>query len=113
MCTFQVIYQTGTALEFFAACGALKVLFSLPFRIHSFQNSTKPLYMVDASGGAVPNGNNFGISKAVQMTQGRLTTDPYQFKLRVRRLYRRLQELFNILNNMGNTRCFSNFKIMI
>jgi pectate lyase len=48
---------------------------------NSFQNSSKPLYTVDASGGAVQVGNDFGVSKAVIMTEGRLKSVPYQFKL--------------------------------
>jgi pectate lyase len=48
---------------------------------NSFQNSTKPLYTVDSTGGAVQNGNDFGVNKAISMAQGSLKSVPYQFKL--------------------------------
>jgi pectate lyase len=49
---------------------------------NAFTNSSKPLYTVDSSGGAVQNGNDFGVTKAaVSMTAGRLSSVPYQFKL--------------------------------
>lgn len=45
-----------------------------------FEGSTKPLYTVDSTGGAVQTGNDFGVSKAV-ITEGRLKSVPYQYKL--------------------------------
>lgn len=46
---------------------------------NSFMNSSKPLYTVDSTGGAVQQGNDFGVSKSLSIQQGKLTTMPYKY----------------------------------
>jgi len=46
---------------------------------NSFTNSSKPLYTVDESGGAVQSGNDFGSSKSLSIAAGKLTSVPYTF----------------------------------
>jgi pectate lyase len=47
---------------------------------NSFVNSTKPLYTVDSTGGAVQKDNDFGASKAaVTIAVGKLNSVPYKY----------------------------------
>jgi pectate lyase len=47
---------------------------------NSFMNSSKPLYTVDSTGGAVQQGNDFGVSKSLlSIQQGKLTSMPYKY----------------------------------
>jgi len=46
---------------------------------NSFVNSTKPLYTVDETGGAVQSGNDFGASKVVSIAAGKLNNVPYKY----------------------------------
>jgi pectate lyase len=47
---------------------------------NSFVNSTRPLYTVDSTGGAVQNGNDFGDGKVGPLAQGRLSSVPYKYQ---------------------------------
>jgi pectate lyase len=47
---------------------------------NSFVNSTKPLYTVDNTGGAVESGNDFGSGKVGSLAQGRLSNVPYKYQ---------------------------------
>lgn len=47
---------------------------------NSFVNSSKPLYTVDSTGGAVQQNNDFGTSKALDIGRGKLSTVPYKYE---------------------------------
>lgn len=47
---------------------------------NAFTNSTKPLYTVDSTGGAVSKGNDFGQTKVVELAGGKLAAVPYKYQ---------------------------------
>lgn len=47
---------------------------------NSFVNSKNPLYTVDETGGAVQSGNDFGNSRVVALSGGKLSSVPYQYE---------------------------------